>query len=555
MRIDGAPCKAGHPVHVHANSIAMSNTGQRSKSHAGKKARRRQRAAQEAIAHPSANHGKGSILDLRLSWWHVLLALVAIKAAWLYCDAIPRLFLMDSAFYLHAATRDWMPLDRMFPYFVYPWLLRALVMPWQSPYALIVMQSLAGVASAWLLWSVLRRHFGVADAIALLAAALFACDPAQVFFERIVMGETFGGLMLMATFAATVEYVATTRIRWLVALEICGLAAVSLRINLLPVVLVMGAVAPLLLFRRVDMRPMAAHLLCALILLSGLHIGYRHFVGYAFHAAPTWSARSGMMELGLVAPLVKPEHLAAEGVSPTILKRVRYDLSDPSKREMQMWSQDGLDDLLGATVDANGDALAGRIAHRAIRDDPFGLVRLGMHNLEDYFDPRQKRLRLNAELAGNRPYRSDTQADARSVLNAWVEGTQKVESPARIWFGFATSWLVACWLALPLLGALAFWRLHRNRRTAVGSVLLLYALGLPISHFLLSPIISYRYLHPMPAFALIALAVLAAPRLAHRMTGRHEKAGARPAFRALSWSGRQDSNLRPLRPERSALPD
>ncbi|MEO7478664.1 MAG: glycosyltransferase family 39 protein [Lysobacteraceae bacterium] len=484
--------------------------GKLARGQSGKKARRRKQAVEYAAAKAIATRASSPRLLSNLRWWHALLVLVAIKAAWLYCDAIPRLFLMDSAFYLHAAIYDWIPPDRSF---TYPWLLRYLVMLWQSPYALIVVQSLAGVASAWLLWSVLRRRFGVGDVIALLAAALFACDPAQVFYERMVMAEAFGGLLLMTTFAATVEYVATARIRWLVALEVCGLAAISLRLNLLPVVLVMGAVAPLLLFRHVDMRRMAAHLLCALILLSGLHGAYRHFVGHAMHAAPEWSGRSGMMELGLVAPLVKPEHLAAEGFSPTVLKRVRYDLSDPRKREIQMWSDKGLNDLLGANVDANGDALAGRIAHRAVRDDPFGLLRLGMHNLEDYFDPRQKRSRSNADLAGNRPYRADVQADARIVLNAWVEGTQKVESPARLWFGFATWWLVACWLALPLLGALACWRLHRNCRTAVGSVLLLYALGLPISHFLFSPIVSYRYLHPMPAFALIALAVLVAPRL------------------------------------------
>ena len=146
-----------------------------------------------------------------------MLVLIAIKAAWLCCDAVPRLFLGDSARTLYAASHDWLPPDRSF---TYPWLLRCLVMPWQSPYALSVVQSLAGVASAGLLWSVWRRRFGVSGWIAVLAAALFACDPAQVFYERMVMAEAFGGLALMAAFAATIEYVATLRVRWLVALEV-----------------------------------------------------------------------------------------------------------------------------------------------------------------------------------------------------------------------------------------------------------------------------------------------------------------------------------------------
>ncbi|MEO7477659.1 MAG: hypothetical protein ABIT64_00310 [Lysobacteraceae bacterium] len=65
-----------------------------------------------------------------------------------------------------------------------------------------------------------------------------------------------------------------------------------------------------------------------------------------------------------------------------------------------------------------------------------------------------------------------------------------------------------------MLGVLAFWRLHRNDLAATGGVLLLYALGLPISHFLFSATLTYRYLYPMPAFALIAIAVLTAPRIA-----------------------------------------
>ena len=453
----------------------------------------------------------GIVAPASTHWLRALLVLVAIKAAWLCCDAIPRLFLGDSASYLYAAANAWMPPDRSF---TYPWLLHYLVMPWQSPYALIVVQSMAGVASAWLLWSVLRRRFGVGEWIALLTAALFACDPAQVFYERMVMAEAFGGLMLMAAFAATVEYVATARIRWLVALEICGLAAVSLRMNLLPVVLVMGAVAPLLLFLQcVEMRRVAAHLLCAIALLYGLNGGYRHFVSNEFNTSPAWTARSGMMELGLVAPLVKPAHLVAENISPELLDRVQYKLSDPDLRNQQMWSPHGLIDVLGASASSSGDILAGRIARHAIHDDPFGLVRLDIHNLGDYFNTETAHAALRDDLASNRPY-TDAQAIAHSVLNTSVEATRLAESPAWRWFRFGAPWLVACWLALPLLGALACRRLHRNGRTAMGGVLLLYALGLPVSHFLFLAIPSYRYLHSMPAFALIAIAVLSAPRIA-----------------------------------------
>ena len=449
---------------------------------------------------------------LRLRWLRALLLLSAIKAVWLYCDAIPRVFLGDSASYMLAAMSDWMPPDRSF---TYPWLLHFLVMPWQSPYALIVVQSLAGVASAWLLWLVLRRRFGVSDTVALIAAVLFACDPAQVFYERMVMAEAFGGMALLATFAATVEYVATARIRWLVALECLGLATVSLRLNLLPVVLVMGVVAPLLLWLRdAEMRRIGMHTAIAVIMLCALHGGYRYFIATRFHTAPGWSARSGSMALGLVAPLVKPEHLWAEGISPNVLSLLRYDLHDPFTRNDQMWSSFGMNDVLVSNDSEAGDALGGRIAARALRDDPLGLVRLGMSNLKGYFDSKVAGRRLQMDRASEQPYDSDVQAYAHRVLNVAVVGTEQVESPARRWFTIASWWLVCCWLALVLLAIWVCWRLRCNGRFVEGAVLLLYAIGLVSSHFLFSAIVSYRYLHPMPAFVLIALAVIATPRMA-----------------------------------------
>ncbi|MEO8741868.1 MAG: glycosyltransferase family 39 protein [Lysobacteraceae bacterium] len=443
----------------------------------------------------------------QLRWLRALLLLLAIKAVWLACDAIPRVFLHDSVSYMLAASSDWMPPDRSF---TYPWLLRWLVMPLQSPYALIVVQSLAGVISAWLLWWLMRRRFGISETIALLVAAAFACDPAQVFYERMVMAEAFGSMALMMAFAATVEYVATTRLRWLVALEVFGLFAISLRLNQLPVVLVMGVVTPLLLWHgKADNRRVVVHLLVALLLLGGLHGSYRQYIAQHFDVQPAWNARSGFMELGLVAPLVKPEHLWAEGISPNVLSLLHYDLQDPALRGAQMWSAFGLGDMLGLWDDARGDALAGRIARRALRDDPFGLLRLGVRNLEEYFDPKQSIMRLHMDRASVRPYDAGSRELARTVLNTDIAGTEKVGSPARRWFTVGSSWLLFCWFALVPLAAGACSKLRKQGRLREGCVLLLYALGLASTQLLFSSIISYRYLHSMPALVLLALAVLA----------------------------------------------
>jgi hypothetical protein len=319
-------------------------------------------------------------------------------------------------------------------------------------------------------------------------------------------------LFLTATFVATVEYVATSRLRWLLALECFGIVAVSLRLNLLPVVLVMGIVAPFLLWLRdAGWRRIAAHALTALIALIALHGGYRHYVATHYQCDPGWSSRSGLMSLGLVAPLVKPEHLWEEGISPNVLSLVRYDLHDPFARNDQMWSPFGLGDVLGLDDTQKAEATGGRIAAHALRDDPFGVLRLGFINASGYFKHEYADARLLADRASERPYGPDVQDYARKVLNASIAGTEKIESPARRWFTFAGPvWLTGCWLLLVPLAVGAYWRLRRSGRVAEASVLLLYALGLASTQLLFSSIVSYRYLHPMPAFVLIALAVIVA---------------------------------------------
>ena len=450
-----------------------------------------------------------------LRWARALLLLIAIKAAWFFIDARPRLFLGDSASYLLGASSDWMPPDRSF---TYPWFLRYAVMPWQSSWSLALVQSLIGVVSAWLLWLLLRRRLGIPEWLALSAAAVFACEPAQVFYERMVMAEACGGLALIAMFSATLEYVASGRVRWLVAMQCLGLIAVSLRMNLLPVALAMGVLAPLVLWwENKKARPLTwrsgAHLMLAVVLLAGLHGGYRHFIAQHFGTAPAWIARSGLMKFGLVAPLVKPEHLWAEGVSPNVLSLLRHDIHDSAERNPQMWAPYGLADVLGFNDNAEGDALAGRIARRALRDDPLGLLRLGLRNAAMYFDPGSYRPRLEVDAASTQQYGSEPQALAQRVLKASIVGSESVESPARRWFRLGSSWLLACWLALAPLALLAWWRLRHSNRAAAGDVLLLFALGLVLGQLLFSATISFRYLHPMPAFVLIAVAVLFAPRV------------------------------------------
>src|SRR5512135_379233 len=118
-----------------------------------------------------------------------LLSLVAVKLAILMLDTNPRFFLWDSVTYLRGALDGPLPRDRSF---LYSLVIGAIAVPSHSLHALVIAQSLAGVASAFFVHLILRTFFSVRFEVALVAAMLVAIEPSQLFYERMVMAEAFG---------------------------------------------------------------------------------------------------------------------------------------------------------------------------------------------------------------------------------------------------------------------------------------------------------------------------------------------------------------------------
>src|SRR5688572_7022783 len=111
-------------------------------------------------------------------------ALFGIKLAWLLGDPTLRLFMGDSASYLHSALTGWMPPDRSF---TYGFLVRASAIALASPLALVLLQTVFGLASCVLLTAVLHRELGVRFGPAAAAGLLLALDPGQLLYERMMM--------------------------------------------------------------------------------------------------------------------------------------------------------------------------------------------------------------------------------------------------------------------------------------------------------------------------------------------------------------------------------
>jgi hypothetical protein len=446
--------------------------------------------------------------------WLTLLLVLALKALAWGLDPNARVFLGDSASYLHTAATGWIPPDRSF---LYGWLLGATVLPTGSMQGLILLHSVCGTLVALLLYAWLAWGLRIDARHALLAAGLFAIEPAQLFYERMMMAEAPGFLLFTLFFAALSLHLLRGGWQWIVLYAVLGALAVAFRISLLPVVLVLSLIAPLLRLAADDVpaRPWRRRLAVAvaasalaLVATLGAHQAYKHWYGRLANSEPDYTAHTGKFRLGLVAPLVEPHHFEDTGVAPTVLDQLAYDHRDPRLREAQLWVAGGLYDLL-EQHSAQPSRVAGKLSIKAARENPLGLVRLGIGTTLDYFDREVFTHRLLDDL-GIRPPHPEFQQVLRDHLGYDAMAVHQQPTAVYRWFALGAYWLTACLFLLAPLALVTLARGWRRPQRPLRLLLALTALGLVAGHVLFSHIVSFRYLHPLPWFVLANLALLLA---------------------------------------------
>jgi hypothetical protein len=457
------------------------------------------------------------------AWRRAALLLLALKIGGLLLDPQLRLFLLDSAIYFQSALDGRPPLDRSF---VYPWLVRTVALGSGSGLALVLLQTLCGWLAALLLLGLLVRRFGVREPLALALAALFALEPAQLFYERMLMAEATGGVLLVAAFTSHAAYLQRGRPGWLLAAAVFGLGAATLRLNLLPVVLTWTVLVPALLVGATRAWGRGAlHLALALAAAATLHLGYRQAYAHLSHEPPGYHGASGRFQLALVAPLVEPEHLVQAGLPATLLQQVTIGLRDPRLREAQLWRQGGLVEVVSRHA-SEPDETAGRIARAALREHPLGLLRMAAGLWRDHFDDTLMRDRLADDL-GRRAVNERIRGELQRRLGVDASEAQRQRGAVRAWFAVGAPWLVLTLVLLPLLALLVPWLARDLPGRPLRLLLALTSLGLVASHVLFSPIVSYRYLHPLPWFLLANLGLLAEAMLRRRRAAAQPASGAR----------------------------
>jgi len=447
------------------------------------------------------------LASLHREWWAATALVMLVKLGWLAADHTLRLYMGDSMVYLQ--TGAWLS-PSPGRSFLYGALLHFSVFPLQSPIAIIVLQAALSAATSLCLFHFLRHVLALRFWICLLITTLYATEPAQVFFERMVMAETAGQFALVLTVLALSRYLARGGLRWYLASCALGLLAANFRTNLLPVVLGLGLVIPWVRYLLVDTRKARRQKLGAITValgaLAASHVAYTQAYGLAFNCPPGYLALTGMMRIGLVAPLIQPEHFEGTGVSGDILKRVKLPLSDHWQRGNHIWSNEGLWHELEAST-SDPELVARTVTRRAMLADPIGLLKINWETLGGYFDEKRVYWRMQDDIGVIAP-----DERALEVVKTWLawdaRGINALETPTRRLFVASYPWLVFCLFGLLPIALLALAIGWRRPQRPHFVLLALTSAGLVASHLLFAHIVSFRYIHPLPWFMLANIAIL-----------------------------------------------
>lgn len=451
---------------------------------------------------------------------------LAAKLAWLLVDPQLRVFLGDSASYLHAALTVVPPPDRSF---TYAWLLRASALATGSGLTVLLVQAAIGLWSAVLVYALLRRHVAVRPGPAGAIAVLVALEPSQILYERMLMAETSALAAMLASLACVLEWTRDRRWHWIVGGALFGALAASLRTAWLPVALGLVAIAPLIVVLvRAPHEGVAPLRAAALGLLAGLatmlaalaaHGGWIER-GLASEAArhgrmiPASELHAGdRMLLSLMLPLARPEHFAGLGLPEDFLARLAWPTDDLRYRELHTWAEGGVFAALERATPTPMRA-ARVIALRAFRDDRIGFIALGFRTWARLADPVELRYRILDDLGARAP--TPEQRDwFVDRLRVDVGGVAPTGTPAGAAYAVTAPLLVA-WLVLLPVAALALAARAWRARDAAGLTLAAAALGTVASIVLFSPVATPRYLHALPALLALVGTAVATGTAAHR---------------------------------------
>jgi len=453
--------------------------------------------------------------------WIAALLIGIVKSMEFAIDSQAIFYFDSPAFILNALKIGFIP----YRSYVYGILIRLVAVPFHSLPMLVAVQTLMGGITAWLLAFLLVRFLRVRAGIAVFAALAFAIDPVQVIHEHLVMTETAAMLAMAVYLVVALEYLRRSSDGWvawfwLIILSILGVLLVSLRTVYLPPVLTVAFLLPI---SANLWAPARASRLLPLTLALTISLGSALLLQRAYwqftEPNPRQSNWAGFFLLANASPLVEPRDSPDERVAAAIVAQSRSRLPLVADlRTNQVWEPDGL----GARIrklfgddDRKADAVAKQLAVAAIRRNPVGYLRLGIHNYLNYWRGiPQLPQTLRSENGLQHP-EAITAGAAQMIASAfwedvsdqasWLTASRRYHIAARVWCVFL--------LASPFLLGPALLVRPANRKFV--ALLLAWDCLLLISTCLGGDESAYRYLHPF-SFTGLAAAAIVCDLLVHR---------------------------------------
>jgi hypothetical protein len=448
-------------------------------------------------------------------WWVFCFVIICLKFLLLGLDPNPKLFMGDSGSYLWTALSGWIPPDRSF---LYGFLIRWVSLTTHSLNSLLILQLFVGASTAILLAFICRQLVLLSIPCSYAAGFVCAIDPLQLVWERYLMTETISLFLYAAMLAFCFYYLRGRRLWQLALVQLLAVSAISFRISYLLVVQATAVILPLIAFVRAPRsrltheprasraRSLGLHLAFSILLMAGLHLGYKELNGLLTGRPPAYLYSSGLSLLATWAPVLKPSDSPDPRLAKIISQGDEFHLTNSQFRNSQLYSKDYLvDRWKHVAADLRlADEVARHTALRALLRRPIGVLNLGYGTFLGYFDLHRLHQQAKSDLGrGDWPAGMTETLATRLRLAPPSRGEAKTYTILQRYFLRAQPYYYVVVLCPVICGAMFFFL-----REAY--VLLLFFHGCIFlgTDSLLAVTASVRYLQPLSFLTILVFAVL-----------------------------------------------
>jgi hypothetical protein len=453
------------------------------------------------------------------NWTLFCLFIFLLKLLLFALDPLPKFIMGDSGTYIWTALSGGIPEDRSFVY--------GYVLGWASTKAesltplLLLQLFLSGIVSI-LFASICRFIFQVPARWSYLLGFLCALDPLQLLYERYIMTEAISLFCYAIVLYRAFSYLKKRRLLDLILVQVVSLLLISFRMSYLPLVEINTILLPLIAFsgeiwRGLRHRPDKAgasrwsalgicggHLLASVILMFGLHTGYKQLNGHLAHREPAYVYTTGVTILAFWSPALEPEDSADPRLAELIRNGDELALKDRHARNVQLFSPDHLIDRVYKLEPdrAKADQLARQTAFHALWRNPLAIARLAWETYADYWSVEVLKMSAEGDFSFYNPPSEDLVSLLASRFHLAHDRNSQVQSALQRYYVWTWPYYFVVLLAPLITGFLMIFR--RGREYAL---LLFVHSSLMMTIAMIFGELSIRFLQPVSFMTLLAIAL------------------------------------------------